>query len=524
MSEQAILLSFYLNDKDAGEALRQLRHKRFRRSVSIHKSAEGRIRIDGSSLRHGVFWGIVSGLLCGALAGIGMVRLPELFSGVAGYSVLSMPFLAGGLIGWFSIRRFGFSVDEKLVENHARWLMADETVVIVHDSPEAVSRAISILRGIGESSPAIFTIRERPAGAVDSEPVHGEPLAAAQLQRYARRLASTHRVKADIGREEPLLQQLDLCEEVIERVRQELAEASRMEQTISATAEWILDNAYVIQGQIDDVRLHLPKKFYHELPVIISEPGSGEPRIYHLATELIQHADNYLDRNNINEFLTAYQSVSPLTIGELWAAPLMLRIALLDILRRLTEQIGQRLREQERADFWANRLLTAARRDPNQLFFILAELAHEQPEPSSYFAFQITGPLYDAEAALVPVQGWLERKLGSALGEIIIQEQSRQAADQISIGNAITSLRQLSRLDWREIFEHQSRVEAMLCNDPAGIYQGMDFATKDGYRHAVEKISRNSTTAEESVAQAAVEMAAGHSDGATGDPRHRHVG
>ena len=524
MSEQAILLSFYLNDKDAGEALRQLRHKRFRRSVSIHKSAEGRIRIDGSSLRHGVFWGIVSGLLCGALAGIGMVRLPWLFSGMVGYFALGMPVLAGGLIGWFTIRRLSLGLDEKLVENHARWLTADETVVIVQDSPEAVSRAISLLRSIGESQPAIFTIHRRPGGPVDSERVQGEPLAAARLQRYARRLASTHRVKADVGREEPLLQQLSLCEEVIERVRQELAEASRMEHTISATAEWILDNAYIIQGQIDDVMVHLPKKFYHELPVLASEPGNGEPRIYHLATELIQHADSYLDRNNINEFLTAYQSVSPLTIGELWAAPLMLRIALLDILRRLTEQIDQRLREQERADFWANRLLTAARRDPNQLFFILAELAREQPEPSAHFAFQLTGPLYDAEAALVPVRSWLERKRGSGLGEIVIQEESRQAADQVSIGNAITSLRQLSRLDWREIFERQSRVEAMLCNDPAGVYHRMDFATKDRYHHAVEEISRNSITSEEGVAHAAVEMAGEYPDRITGDPRHGHVG
>ncbi|MEJ2745401.1 MAG: hypothetical protein P8123_06925, partial [bacterium] len=524
MSEQTILLSFYLNDKDAGEALRQLRHKRFRRSLSIHKSAEGSIRINGGPPRHGVFWGIVSGLLCGILAGIGMARLPWLFSGPAGYFVLGAPALAGGLIGWFAIRRLSLGLDEKLVENQARWLTADETVVIVQDSPEAVSGAISLLRGIGESQPAIFIIRARLAGKVAGDPVRGEPLATARLQRYARRLASTHRVKADAGRKEPLLRQLSLCEEVIERVRQELAEASRMEQTISATAEWILDNAYVIQGQIDDVRVHLPKKFYHELPVLSSEPGNGGPRIYQLAAELIQHANSYLDRNNINEFLTAYQSVSPLTIGELWAAPLMLRIALLDILRRLTEQIDQRRFEKERADFWANRLLTAARRDPNHLFFILAELAREQPEPSAHFASQLTGPLYDAEAALVPVRSWLERKLGNALDEIVLQEESRQAADQVSIGNAITSLRQLSRLDWREVFERQSRVEATLCNDPAGVYHRMDFATKDRYRHAVEEISRNSTTSEEGVARAAVEMAAGRSDGAMADPRRRHIG
>lgn len=524
MTEQVILLSFYLSEQDAIRALQQLRHKRFRRSVLINKSAEGRIRTDGISPRHGVFRGVVGGLLCGALAGSIAILLRGIYSIAWGCCALIMAPLLGGLTGFIATRRLAIGLSRELVEHYARWLVADETVIIVQNSPEAIGSAIPMLRGIGESQPSIFAMHELRRIMVVGEPVQTETMAAARLQRFARRLASIHRVRADVRHGEPLLHQLDVCEKVIEQVRQELAESSHLEQTISATAEWILDNAYIIQGQIDDVRLYLPKKYYHELPVLAAEPGMGEPRIYNLATALIQHTDGRLDRNNINDFLTAYQSVSALTIGELWAVPLMLRIGLLDILRRLTEQIDQRLRERESADFWANRLLTAARRDPNQLFFILAELAREQTAPSAHFAFQITEHLYDEEVALAPVQGWLERKLGSALGDIIIREQARQAADQVSIANAITSLRQLTRLEWRETFERQSRVEAMLCNDPAGIYHRMDFPTKDRYRHAVEALSRGSTTSEEGVAQAAIEMASAHTDDATPDPRRRHAG
>lgn len=524
MRKRVILLGFYPSDKDAGEALRQLRRARFRRSWAIHKPVDGRIRVDGGPLRYDPVRTVVGGLLCATVAVAVAMRPPWMFGAEADWLVRGASALAGGLLGWFVLRTIGVVRGGRFAAEHARWLTAGESVVVVQKSPEEVCRAILLLRNSGEGHPSVFTIRERPDIPAAEEPVRTEPLSSTRLQRYARRLASSHRVGADVRRKEPLLRQLDRCEETIERVRRRLAEASRMEQEISATAEWILDNAYIIQGQIDDVRRHLPKRFYRELPVLASEPGSGEPRLYHLAVGLVRHADHRLDRAGIEEFLSAYQSIVSLTMGELWAAPLMLRIALLDALRRMAGQIDRRLHEEERADFWANRLLTAARRDPGRMFAILAELAREMPEPSAHFAFQLTGPLYDAEEALVPVRSWLERTRGTSLAEIVAQEDSRQAVEQISIGNAITSLRQLSRMDWREIFERQSRVEALLRNDPADVYRRMEFATRDRYRHAVEELSRASNIPEEDAARAAVEAAGEWRERGGDDPRFGHIG
>jgi cyclic beta-1,2-glucan synthetase len=176
------------------------------------------------------------------------------------------------------------------------------------------------------------------------------------------------------------------------------------------------------------------------------------------------------------------------------------------------------------ANFWANRLITANRRDPNHLFSILAELAETQPSPSPYFGSQLIGYLYDEASALVPVQSWLERTLRKSLSELNLREQSRQTKDQISIGNAFTSLRQLALLDWRQIFEQLSRVEQLLRLDPSGVYPKMDFDTRDRYRRAIEEFSRGSGQAEEHVAQRAIETATQAVRESAGDERCMHVG
>ena len=181
------------------------------------------------------------------------------------------------------------------------------------------------------------------------------------------------------------------------------------------TAEWLLDNEYIIESNARDVRLNLPRRFYQELPILVTEPYKGLPRIYSLAQTLVVSTELRLDRDNILAFIDAYQSVRPLTVGELWAIPQMLRIALIESIQPLAASALTELRERETADFWANRLITANRRDSKQLFAILAELTDSQPDPSPYFAAQLVDHLYDEEAALTLVESWLERRCSPRL-------------------------------------------------------------------------------------------------------------
>src|SRR6185369_10980180 len=137
----------------------------------------------------------------------------------------------------------------------------------------------------------------------------------------------------------------------------------------------------------------------------------------------------------------------------------------------------------------------------------LAELAAAEPGPSPYFGTQLVSLLYDEAAALTPVQSWLERTLKNPLHDLNLREQNRQTREQLSCGNAFTSLRQLALLDWREIFEKLSRVEQVLRRDPSGVYSGMDFATRDRCRRVIEVLARASARTEEHVAGLVIKLA-----------------
>jgi cyclic beta-1,2-glucan synthetase len=455
---------------------------------------------------------VLSAAVAACLAGITSIGLDWPVAMQARSPSSLVPVLAGALLGaalaavW--MRRSTHGLTRSLLEDHARWLVSGETALVLEVPANALRLPVAVLRKSGEIPPAIFVLypeSESPTGDVS---VPMAPLSTAQIREYVSQLARKHRVDPDPERTTELLKRLERSSQWIHTVCLNLAEAGRIGQSLPPTAEWLLDNEYIIESNIREVQQNLHRRFYQELPVLSDEPYRGLPRIYGLAMELVSHTDLRLDRENFLAFVEDYQSVAQLSIGELWAVPQMLRIALIESVQNLATQAFAELREHGNADFWANRLITANRRDPNQLFAFLAELATAQPSPSLYFASQLIDHLYDEEAASGPVRSWLERTLRRSLGDLDLREQNRQTKDQISIGNAFTSLRQLALMDWRQIFEELSRVERVLRLDPAGVYPKMDFETRDRYRCAVEELSRGSGEPELGVAQRAVELAA----------------
>lgn len=522
MEETGILIGYYIEGKDAADAFRRLRRRRFRRTALISKSVDGTIKQVAITPLILIAWGAAVGLACGIPVSFIIFRTEAAFINFAGGVALGISVAAGAITAWLAGRLFGLCVDRELVMKHTGWLVTDESVVIMQAPPQALKQALNLMRGTGESQPTIFSFHTDRKTCAIPEPDKVIHMTARQLSVQAKLLAGYHRVQPYIGRKPPLLDQVSCCLEEIDRCRRELDEASRLEQRNSPSAEWILDNYHLIKANADDLRRNLPKKFYHELPILSTELLKGMPRIYGIASDLISHTDGQLDRAIITNHLADYQAVEPLAMGELWAMPMMLRIALITRIQHLTSQLIEWLREREYSDFWANRLQAAARRDPDNLFFILSELAREQPEPSEHFAFHLISRLFGETEVLVHVKSWLDRKPGIGQIDGAIREQERQSAHHASIGNTITSLRQLSLLDWREVFEDQCIVEKTLRTDPAAIYHRMDFATRDRYRHAVEEMSRGSNTSEQDVAAGAVAMAS--AEGPRRDLRQGHVG
>jgi cyclic beta-1,2-glucan synthetase len=424
-------------------------------------------------------------------------------------------------------RRWLFGVTRKLIENHGRWLLAGDTALILVAPIEKLRVPASILLESEDSAPAVFVLHPKREKPIKKKLLHGSwdsLLSPNQLHEYALLLAAEHRLDPRPLKNTDLLRRLEKGRRWIQQICRDLGEASHLQQSIPPTAEWLLDNEYILESNARDVRLNLPWPFYRQLPALASEKDRGLPRIYSLARELAAHADLLLDEQNIMAFIDAYQSVTSLSIGELWAVPQMLRIVLIEGIEELAGRALTELREQEIADFWAHRLITANRREPGQLFAIMAELAKAYPNPSPYFASQLNDYLYDEEAALSPVKGWLERSFQKSLNDIIQRVKNQQTRDQLSIGNAFTSLRLLAILDWKHCFERLSRVDAILKKDPAGIYSSMDFPTRDRYRRAIEDLHRGSGLKEEQIASHVVDLALSAREHSAPDDRAIHIG
>jgi cyclic beta-1,2-glucan synthetase len=527
--EAGTLIVYFAERDEARRALRKLQRRGFRRAALVHKTADGEVHIRDPFLWRRALGVTLTAIVFGGLAGVASLVLHGPVPILIGSLSALVPIFAGGsigtLLGGVWIRRSKYGVERRLLEDHGHWLVPEETVLILQAPIERLRFPVVVLRESGDIPPAVFVLhpkRENPIGDMRSP---GVPLSPTQIQEHAQHLAMDHEVDPRPPRNAELLRRVENARQCIHQACSDLSEPSRLEQQCAPpTAEWILDNEHVIESNARAVQLNLPRRFYQELPSLANEPHLGLPRIYGLAKELISYTKLRVDRENILAFIEAYQSVHTLTIGELWAVPQMLRIALIEGIQDLAASALTELREHEIADFWVNRLITANRRDPNQLFSILAELAATQPDPSPYFATQLVDHLYDEDAALVPVQSWLERIYRKSLSEINQREQNRQTKDQISIGNAFTSLRELALLDWRGIFEQLSRVERLLRLDPSGVYPKMDFDTRDRYRRAIEELARRSGQAEDQVVQRAIELATQAAGKATEDDRWIHVG
>ncbi|MDX6384271.1 MAG: cyclic beta,2-glucan synthetase, partial [Blastocatellia bacterium] len=270
----------------------------------------------------------------------------------------------------------------------------------------------------------------------------------------------------------------------------------------------------------------LPRGYYRELPKLAAGNFKDYPRIYALLVALIAHTDSHLDTETLRRFINAYQKVSPLSIGELWAVPISLRVALVENLRRLATRIVQSRTERDEADQLADKLLALAPRQPNELLPLLSSRMTRRKALGRAFVVQVTQRLREQDPVVMPVMEWIEAQLikkGLSIEKVVQEEHHRQAAAQVTVGNIITSMRLLSTLDWKDFFETVSLIDPELSQDPAGVYSRMDFATRDRYRHVVERISKRAKKPEPEVARTALRLAE-EARAAGEDPAHGHVG
>src|SRR6185437_44181 len=361
----------------------------------------------------------------------------------------------------------------------------------------------------------------------EEPPLRSELFSADRMEQHGKNLALAHALAPRRTRD-LLLSRLAANEAVLVRIRDVVAPAATGNRRITPAADWLLDNFYLIEEQIRTAKRHLPKGYSRELPRLASGASAKLPRVYDLAFEAISHGDGWIDAQSLSRFVAAYQTVAPLRMGELWAVPIMLRLALIENLRRVGARIAASTIDRNRADAWADQMMDVAERDPKSLILVIADMARSNPPMVSSFVAELARRLQGQSAALALPLTWIEQRLsesGLTIEHLVQQENQEQARDQVSIGNTIGSLRFLGAMDWREFVESMSAVEEALREDPGGVYGRMDFATRDRYRHVVEELARRGDADEGDVARKAVELAreAAHGLGAE-DDRAAHVG
>ena len=340
-------------------------------------------------------------------------------------------------------------------------------------------------------------------------PLRAQLFSAEQMERHGKALAKSHRTSPSQARD-LLLARLSDNQKVLERACDLLGAAAREKRRLTPANEWLLDNIYLIEEQIGIARRHLPKGYSRELPRLLEGPSAGLPRAYDIALNAISHGDGRIDSESLGRFIAAYQTVAPLTLGELWAIPIMLRLALIENLRRVSARIIVARGHRDIADLWADRFNEVAQTDPKDIVLVIADMVRSRPPLASAFVAELTRRLQGQTPSLAMPLTWIEQWLadeGQSVERMVESENRQQAADQVSISNSIGSLRFLERMDWREFVEGMSVVDGILREDPAGTYRTMDFATRDHYRHVVERIAKFSALDEKDVAQATLALA-----------------
>ena len=358
----------------------------------------------------------------------------------------------------------------------------------------------AILRAFGRASQA--------APWDNEESIREELFSIERLEQHAESLAAAQPVSARPMAGRSLAVRLRDNESVLLKAYRAIASAVGEGRAITPAAEWLLDNYHLVEQQIREIRDDLPPGYYRHLPKLATGPFAGYPRVFGIAWAFVAHTDSRFDPEMLRRFVRAYQRVQPLTIGELWAVAITLRIVLVENLRRGARRIVTSRAARQEADALADRLLGVNAR-PAESFRPVFQHYEQAPLPGA-FAVQLVQRLRDQDPKVTRALMWLEERLaaqGTTADAIVRDEHQKQGGTNVTVRNVITSMRLISDFDWAELVESISLVDDTL--RIGSDFANMDFPTRNLYRTAIEELARGSKLTEMEIAQAALLAASG---------------
>jgi cyclic beta-1,2-glucan synthetase len=322
------------------------------------------------------------------------------------------------------------------------------------------------------------------------EPIRAELFSVERLEQHAKSLAAAQRTTSKPTTDRRLDKRFWDNVRALRTAYHATVGAVRDGRTITPGADWLVDNFHVVEEQVREIRTDLPPGFSRQLPKLTDGPFEGYPRVFGLAWAFVAHTDSRFDPEMLRRFVRAYQCIQPLTIGELWAVAITLRVVLVENLRRLAEDIANCQAARQEADALADLLLGLGGRAAEPAGAVLRRF--ERPLPTA-FAVQLVQRLRDQDPNVMTALHWLDARLNAqqtTADAIVHEEHLRQGAVNVTIRNIITSMRRMSAIDWRDLFESVSPVDEML--RAGSNFSDFDFQTRDLYRRAIEEMARRS--------------------------------
>jgi len=359
----------------------------------------------------------------------------------------------------------------------------------------------------------------------DPAALRGEIHTGDRLAAHAAEIARAHGVPVSRRTPGPLRARLAAAKVRIDEAYEILSREVHAKSEPSPAEEWLLDNSHIVQDQLREIQEDLPSGYLVELPRIADGAMRDFPRVYGLCIDYLRHTDARVDLDTLASYTSAYQTVSQLTIGELWAIPIMLRLGLVMTVGALAASEASE-HDRTRADAWAKRLIEHAHTSRSVTTTLDAFAKNDAPVTAALLV-QLLRRLREHDVPLGAASRWVRRRcvaMHTTPEELSRKEHLRQAADQVSVGNAVTSMRTIGALGWNAFFERTSVVEEVLRRDPSAHYRAMDDATRDHYRRTIESLARRCAHGERAVAAAALELATRAHTEDESDEARAHIG
>ncbi len=323
------------------------------------------------------------------------------------------------------------------------------------------------------------------------------------LESHGIEIAMEHNIAKKRKPSKALLNRLDDNYRVIVSTYKTLREKSDQNSSILPASQWLLDNFYLIEEQTKEIKQNFIKKRFAKINVLVDGHLKDFPRIYAIALELISYTDGLLNKEELVKFIRAYQRRQVLSISEIWSLSMMVRMALIEYIKKTCEKINKIQEEWDKVE-------NLPYENEDVLLNAIREYIEKDEDINVYFIEKLLRRIRREGIKQGEIIEYIDKKLNeihSNRDKIIAEVHNEQAAIKLFIGNAILSLKLVSTLDWNNIFESLSIVEDILRKDPSGVYNKMDFESRDYYRHQVEKIAKSCNVSEIKVAKKTIEYA-----------------